>query len=90
MNVELTQAAKDEMDKIQGEDNYLRIVLSKSGCCSYSLEFYVDGQKRDDELIEIDGYKFLVTEREKLLLESVKVIDYGRKGIFKDFKTVMR
>lgn len=90
MNIELTQAAKAEMDKIQGEDNYLRVALNKSGCCSYSLEFYVDRQKRDDELIEIDGYKFLVTEREKLLLESVKVIDYGRKGIFKDFKTVMR
>lgn len=78
------------MDKIQGEDHYLRMSLNKTGCCSYSLDFYVDRKKRDDELIDIDGYKFLATEREKILLESVKVIDYGRKGMFKDFKTVMR
>lgn len=90
MNIELTQAAKDQLDKIQGDDNYLRIVLSKSGCCSFTLNFYVDKQKSKDELMEVDGYQFLITDYEKPVLKSLTAIDYGRKGLFKDFKAVMR
>lgn len=86
----MTQAAKDELDKLQGEGRYLRIALSRSGCCSLSLKFFVDQQQPHDHLIETDGYGLLVTDQEKPILNSIAQIDYGRKGVFKDFKAVMR
>ena len=89
MNVRLTDAAKRELERIEEDGRYLRIALSRSGCCSYTFEFYPDCRKKDDLILETDGHKILFTEREKLLLESVKEIDYGRKGIFRSFKAVM-
>lgn len=89
MGIEITQAAKERLNGIEGENNYMRISLARSGCCSYTLTFYVDKKNPKDELMEIGGYRFLVTEKEKLLLKNVKAIDYGRKGLFKDFKAIM-
>lgn len=90
INIEITQAAREQLDKIQEPDRYLRILLSKTGCCSFSFNFFVDQKKRTDEILEAGGYKFLITEREKVLLENAVALDYGRKGIFKEFKIVMR
>ena len=90
MSIELTQAAKDQLDKMLSDDRYMRIALNKTGCCNFTLDFYVDRMSSKDELIAVDGYGFLISELEKPILDSVVKIDYGRKGIFKDFRAVMR
>lgn len=90
MDIRITREAKAQLEKIQSEGKYLRIMLGRSGCCGYTFELFPDMKRKDDTLLEIDGYGFLVTAQEELLMQSVKEIDYGRKGVFKNFKVVMR
>lgn len=90
MSIELTQTAKEQLDKMLSDDRYMRIALNKTGCCNFTLDFYVDRKRGKDELIDVDGYGFLISELEKPILDSVVKIDYARKGIFKDFRAVMR
>jgi len=88
-NIKVTESAKSQLDLIKGENRYLRILLVKSGCCSYAFEFYEDERRAGDELLEADGYQFLITDREKEMLGVLKAIDYGRHGLFKTFKAVL-
>lgn len=89
MDIKITQAAKAEIEKLN-DDRLMRIDLVRSGCCSYSFLLYEDVCRPGDSVAVGDGIKFIITDQVRVLLDHNPVtIDYGRRGILKDFKVTM-
>lgn len=86
MSIRLTEEAKKQLDKVLQEGQGMRMTLMKSGCCGLALNFYADRQRKDDLLLQIDGYTFFYTKTEEPFLKGIKEIDFCRNGIFRDFR----
>lgn len=83
--IKFTDSAK-EAKKTVGSDRFLKIVLEKAGCCSFSFNVYEDMKRVGDMIIEAeDGTEVLINEETLMLLPSGGTIDYGRRGLRKGY-----
>lgn len=84
-DVRITDRAAEELQKIRSTGKTPRIYLAKSGCCSFYLVMSSgEAPQAKEEIMEIGGEPFIVSETAKPYLRKVE-IDYGRSGIRKDF-----
>ncbi len=72
MSIELTQAAKDQLDKMLSDDRYMRIALNKTGCCNFTLDFL----RGPDEI------KGRVDRRRRIWISDfgVRKTDFGQRS----------
>lgn len=68
------EKVKDLMKEEKRTGEYLRISMSKDGCCGakYGLEF-VKEENKDDKVFEIEGVKFLVDKKSFGQMKGAKV-----------------
>lgn len=85
MNIKITQTAKEQIMKVvTAPDQFMKVDLVKSGCCSMAFTLYKDIKRGDDTMVEVDGLNILVTPRAKMAL-AAGTIDYKRRGLSKAF-----
>ena len=70
----VTKEAIEEMKKQLSEGQYLRINVKLGGCCGFNYAMSVDTEKKDDdEVIDIDGVKFLVVKESLGFIAGSKI-----------------
>jgi iron-sulfur cluster assembly accessory protein len=70
----VTKEAIEEMKKQLQEGQYLRINVKLGGCCGFNYAMSVDTEKKDDdEIIEIEGVKFLVVKESLGFIAGSKI-----------------
>lgn len=70
----VTKEAIEEMKKQLSEGQYLRIDVNLGGCCGFNYAMSIDAEKKDDdEMIDIDGVKFLVVKESLGFIAGAKI-----------------
>ena len=84
--INLTQAAKDHLNKLTSDNNkkYVRLEVKGGGCAGFKYEWSFDDVIQDtDESIDFDGVTLLLDNASILYLSGM-TIEY-RKEIFGSF-----
>ena len=83
-SITLTENARSKIRELEQTGLYPRLILTKSGCCSYTFDIYPDKLRGSDELTDVDDVHIIITQPVREFAPSLK-IDYGRKGILRNF-----
>lgn len=83
-DITLTENAREKIRELEMQGLYPRLILTKSGCCSYTFDIYPDKLRGSDELTDVEDVHFIVTPQVREFAPTLRV-DYGRRGILKNF-----
>lgn len=88
MNINITEKAKEEMRKVLENKNSpnqpLRIYIAGVGWGGPSFGIALDEQKEEDQMVEVDDFKFVV-EKDILSAYSNFNIDYSNNWLRRGF-----
>ncbi len=88
MEITLTPSAKEAILLSREKGQYLKVDLTKSGCCSYGFVFTLGIPKEEDIIVETkEGIKIPVSVQAHRFLKRI-LIDYKRRGLRKTFQVI--
>ena len=87
MNIKITPSAREEILKVNTPGRYMKIELTKVGCCSMAFTMFEDVARSEDKVVQVDDIKLLIAPSAKEVINKI-TIDYKRNPIIKEFKII--
>ncbi len=88
MEIKLTTASKEAILLSREQNQYLKVDLTKAGCCSYGFVFSPGSPKDDDVMVETEDHLKIPVSHEAHQFLTRIIIDYRRRGLRKAFRVI--